>query len=171
MQILTVNGQSLGGSVHQLKPGVTLEQAKTAAQKDGMDQVFFEAGGKNYVLQGDKLDFSPLKKGSHSFVQLHTKEGSVLAEIKGTDNEKTSFMEGGWNWGTKGTLIAAGAAVGLAVVGGAIGQGDNALGMVMSGMTLAPMLVAGSAVTFVGGGAITALKGSSPEKMQPLLQP
>jgi hypothetical protein len=171
MQVLTVNGQSLGGSVHQLKPGVTIEQAKAAAKKDGMDQVFFEAGGKNYVLQGDKLDLSPLKKGNSTFVQLHTKEGSVLADVKGVDDEKTSFMEGGWNWGTKGALIGAGLAVGMAVVGGGKATGEDAMGMVMGGMALAAMFTAGSAVTFVGGGTITALKGSSPEKMQPLLQP
>jgi hypothetical protein len=170
LNVVTVNGKSLGGTIHELKPGVALEQAYQAGKKDGLDQVYFQAEGKNYVLQGDGLDLKALqKKGDMPFVQLHTDKGSVLVDVKAVDNEKNTFMEGAWNWGTKGTLALAGAAVGLAIVGGAIGHGDDALGMVMAGMSFAPLLAVGSAVTFVGGGTIGALKGSDSEKMQPLL--
>lgn len=169
MNVLTVNGQSLNGTVRELKAGVSLEQAYKAGKKDGLDQVYFQSGGKNYVLQGDGLDLKALKSGDMPFVQLHTEQGSALAEVKAVDNEKNTFLEGGWNWGTKGTLIAAGAALGAAVVGGMIGHGDNALGMVMVGMTYAPVLAVGSAVTFVGGGTYTALKGTKPEKLEGLL--
>ncbi|MBT9547175.1 MAG: hypothetical protein IV090_17415 [Candidatus Sericytochromatia bacterium] len=172
LNVVTVNGKALGGTIHELKPGVALEQAFQAGKKDGLDQVYFQAEGKNYVLQGDGLDIKALqKKGDMPFVQLHTDKGSVLADVKAVDNEKNTFMEGGWNWGTKGALALTAAAVGLVIVGGAIGHGDNALGMVMSGMTIAPLLAGGAAVTFVGGGAIGALKGSDQEKMMPLLKP
>lgn len=170
MNVLTVNGQSLNGTVRELKAGVALEQAFQAGKKDGLDQVYFQAEGKNYVLQGDGLDLKALKKGDMPFVQLHSEKGAAMAEVKMVDNEKNTFMEGAWNWGTKGTLIAAGAAVGLAVVGGMIGHGEQALGAVMVGMTYAPALALGSAVTFVSGGTYSALKGTSPEKLEGLLK-
>ncbi|MGE3725720.1 MAG: hypothetical protein AB7I41_09225 [Candidatus Sericytochromatia bacterium] len=170
LNVVSINGKPLGGSLHELKPGVSLEQAFQAGKKDGLDQVYFKADGKNYVLQGDGLDIKSLqKKGDMPVLQLHTDKGSVLAELKGVDNEKNTFSEGGWNWGTKGALALTAAAVGMVIVGGAIGQGDNALGMVMSGMAIAPLLAGGAAVTYVGGGAISALKGSDQEKLMPLL--
>jgi len=170
LNVVTVNGKSLGGSLRELKPGVALEQAYQAGKKDGLDQVYFQANGKNYVLQGDGLDLKALqKKGDMPFVQLHTESGSVLADVKAVDNEKNPFMEGAWTWGPKGTLALAGLAVGAAVVGASVTHGEDAMGWAMVGMSFAPIFAAGSAITFVGGGTLSALKGSHEEKMQPLL--
>ena len=56
----TVNGNAIQGKVSELKDGVSIAQAKEAAKGDGLDQVFIQAKGKNYVVQGDGLDIKSI---------------------------------------------------------------------------------------------------------------
>lgn len=64
MSGVTINGVQTWGALHQLKEGVSLATAHQKGQKDGLDQVYFSANGKNYFIEGDGLDLSGIRKSA-----------------------------------------------------------------------------------------------------------
>lgn len=168
--ILTVNGNVMQGKVAELKEGVAPEQAYQAGKGDGLDQVYVSAQGKNYVIQGEGMDFSAIEKSDMPFVQIHIGDEAIWAEVKGTDNETNTFKEGLWNWGTIGGLIGAGGSAGLMVWGAAEGTVDNGLGAVMGGASLGVMALGVAGVSALGGGIYGAVKGADASQLEPLLK-
>ena len=58
----SIQGVKTGGSLYQLKDGTTPEQAAAAGKADGKDQVYFQAEGKTYAVEGENLDLSGIDK-------------------------------------------------------------------------------------------------------------
>ena len=149
----TVNGNAIQGKVSELKDGVSIAQAKEAAKGDGLDQVFIQAKGKNYVVQGDGLDIKSIKKSDKPFVQLYIGDDPVRASLEGLDNEKNTLKEGAWNLGTKIGMGGFVGSVGLAFIGTALEHGPDKGGSAMAGFMFAGISAAvtvGSAV--IGSG-------------------
>lgn len=94
MSNLALNGVNVGGTIRELKDGVKIESAIAAAKKDGLDQVFFEANGKNYVAAGEKLDLKGIKTGAVPVSDFRINGNIFDAKIIDVDNEVNSAGEG-----------------------------------------------------------------------------
>lgn len=166
---LAINGVNVKGTVRELKEGVSIGQAFEAGSKDGLDQVYIEAGGKKYAVIGDGLQLSGFKKTDMPLARLYIDGKMQEAEIKAVDNEKNTAGEGWWNLGTKaGLAITAFGVVSLLTSSGK--TGEAAMGAAMGGFAIiggGGLLAAGSA----GGGAIyRSLSGAKPDKLNALLK-
>jgi len=170
-----INNQSTGGHLYELKKDVTIEQAKKAGQKDGLDQVYFEAKGKNYVVEGDNLDLktiSGLKKDENALAIVKIGDDLLTVEVKkdNVDNEITSFGEGASNKlakiGLKGTIITG---VGSVVVGGGsilAGLSNGSWDTLCAGLKLATLIGVATGASALIGGVVAETKGIHPEKLQ-----
>ncbi|MFN4150084.1 MAG: hypothetical protein ACK4IX_03995 [Candidatus Sericytochromatia bacterium] len=59
MSNLSINGYDRGNAtLYELKSNVSIEQAKEKGQNDKLDQIYFKSEGKNFVLQGESINFS-----------------------------------------------------------------------------------------------------------------
>ncbi len=157
--VVTVDGSPLKGHVNELKDGVSIEQAMAAGKSDGVDQVFVESNGKNYVIQGESLDLKGIKKGE-TFAQLYIGDTPVRASIKGIDNESNTMKEGAWNLGTKIGLGGVAASITLGIVGSALEHGPDAGGAAMAGMMFSLISAGVAGISAVGGATVGAIKGS-----------
>lgn len=95
---VSINGTQTWGNLHQLKPGITLEEAHKQGQKDGLDQVYFSANGKNYFIEGDGLDLSGMRKssvGELPKIEFTLNGKDVEAEVRKefVDDEKSRAIE------------------------------------------------------------------------------
>lgn len=62
MAELRINGTDVGNvQIRQLKPGVSIDEAKKKLSKDGLDQVFFTRDGTHYVASGENLNLSAVR--------------------------------------------------------------------------------------------------------------
>ncbi len=156
--VVTVDGTPLKGKVNQLKDGVTVEQAMEAGKSDSVDQVYVEAGGKNFVIQGEALDIKDIKKGD--FTQIYIGDDPIRASITGIDNEANTMKEAAWNLGTKIGVGGAVASVALGIVGTAMESGPDAGGAAMAGMMFGAIFTGVAGVSAVGGATVGAFKGS-----------
>lgn len=146
---LSIQGSPLKGDLFKVNSDVNTQKVQQAAQKDGMDQLFFESQGQRYVLQAEKLDLSDLKTGP-AMGRLTLPDGKVVeADITAYDDEKTSFVEAAWK-GTKGTVVAA---LVVGAIGGFFGGAEGA--------------VAGAGLTALIGGIGTVSSSISAIKSQP----
>lgn len=122
MSHFSIQGHAIPGHLYELKSDV--KQAAERGHNDGLDQVYFRAGDKNYLLEGDGLELSSLqsnlKNGHVPQAELHLStqagEQALPAEILQVDNEVNTAREG---LGHMGHLIGA-ALVGSALSGGAL---------------------------------------------------
>lgn len=157
--VVTVDGKPIQGTVHELKPGVSVEQAMEAGKRDGTDQLYVQSQGKNYVVQGDALEIKGLKKGE-SFTQIFIGDAPLRAEIVGVDNEANTMKEGAWNLGTK---IGVGGMVGsiaLGVIGTALEKGPDAGGSAMAGMAFTLISAGVAGISAAGGATLGAIRGN-----------
>ncbi|HEY9841330.1 MAG: hypothetical protein ACAI44_15625 [Candidatus Sericytochromatia bacterium] len=166
---LAINGVNVKGTIRELKDGVSIGQAFEAGSKDGLDQVYIEAGGKKYVVQGDGLDLSGFKKSDLPVARLYIDGKGQEAEFKAVDNEKNTAKEGWWNLGTKlGVGVAAFGVV--ALFSGSSKSGEAAMGAAMGGFAI----IAGGGLLTVGSAAVGAgyrsFSGEKPEKLASLLK-
>ena len=98
MSGISINGVQTWGNLSQLKEGVSLAEAQKKGQKDGLDQVYFSANGKNYVLEGDGLDLSGINKsrpGTLPKIQAEIQGKTLEAELRleNVDDEKSKVSD------------------------------------------------------------------------------
>jgi hypothetical protein len=84
MSGLSINGVPTGGVVYELKADIDKKAALQAAKKDGLDDVFFEADGKNFMVQGQELNLSGLKSDKNQ-VSVEVNGKSFLVSEYSTD--------------------------------------------------------------------------------------
>jgi hypothetical protein len=178
MSGLAINGVSTGGQVYELKSNIDKTAALQAAKKDGLDNVFFEAEGKNFMVSGQNLDLSGLKSDKNQVsVEVNGKsflvrENSVdmqnalkgkvptnpTASIQFSDHEsnaKITAVDNEINSAKEGVKN---------VVGGAIGAGAG-IGVVVTGAGI----VAGGLGSFISGAASIFLRTTY--KSEPIVNP
>lgn len=83
MSDFSINGVKSSGSIYELKPGVTIKEAFEKGKNDKIDQVYFEANGKNYVLQGEGLNLNGLSRGVVPANQVNLDGKKIQVEIDG----------------------------------------------------------------------------------------
>lgn len=125
----SINGVKTGGSLYQLKDGVTPDQAAAAGKADGKDQAFFQHEGKTYVVEGENLDLGGIDKtprGTLPKAQLELNGKQVEVTVQSFENEvsvhnmrevalsKPSNGAGYVRVAGGATLLGAGVIVGLA---------------------------------------------------------
>jgi alpha-beta hydrolase superfamily lysophospholipase len=89
---LSINGIITGGKVKELNTS-ELKAYKDNLQ-DGRDQVYVEANGRHYVIEGENLNLSGLKKGNNTAnIKLFVDDKPVAAKIEHIDNEYTTVKE------------------------------------------------------------------------------
>lgn len=160
----SINGVKTGGSLHQLKDGVTPAQAAAAGKADGKDQAYFEHEGKTYVIEGENLDLSGIDKterGKLPKAQVELGGKLVDVEVKEFENEVSvhNFREVVLSkpTGPAGYIrVAGGATLGVAsvmVLGEKLMHGLNHLPFVSpnAGAAFTPnKVLAGAAVVGLG---------------------
>jgi alpha-beta hydrolase superfamily lysophospholipase len=88
----SINGIVTGGKVKELNTS-EIKSFKDNLQ-DGKDQIYVEAGGKHYVIEGENLNLNGLKKGKDlPGIQLFVDDKPVAATIEHIDNEYTTINE------------------------------------------------------------------------------
>jgi hypothetical protein len=170
MSSLAVGGVNVGGTIRELKDGVSVKAAIEAAKNDGLDQVFFEANGKNYVSTGEKLNLKGIKTGVVPVSDFRENSQIFDAKILGVDNEVNSAKEGV----KKLTAVY----IGEGVIAGGLSikalmttnGGEQGLGEMLGGFVglLGTAALVGATV---GGAAIWgAHTGSKPEQLEKFLK-
>lgn len=89
---LSINGILTGGNIKELNTSEIKSYKDNL--KDGKDQVYVEANGKHYVIEGENLNLKGFKKGKEiGNIQLFFDDKPVPAKIEHVDNEYTSVEE------------------------------------------------------------------------------
>lgn len=113
------------GHLYELNlKGNTLSEITKQAEHDGLDQIFFEAEGKAYVMEADGLDFSSLKRQSFPKGTLDIDGKTVPIKNIIIDNEVNTAREGlssvgKATWGLTIGSIGGGTALSLSGIRGA----------------------------------------------------
>lgn len=95
MSQFRLNGSQPGGQLYPLDlKGQSLEAVAKEAKNDGLDQIFFEAEGQAYVLEGDGLDLSALKTQTFPQGELQVGDKVIPAHQILIDNETNTAREG-----------------------------------------------------------------------------
>ena len=88
---LTINGRQIPvQGIRPLRPGITIEQAVQKTKNNGLDEVFFASGGRNYIAYGDSLNLSGLKRNQIPEIKFNDAKADVVAY----DDEANSVWEG-----------------------------------------------------------------------------
>lgn len=88
---LSINGRQVPvQGIRQLRPGITIEQAVQKTKNNGLDEVFFNSNGKNYIAYGDSLNLSGLKRNQIPTITFNGAKADVVAY----DDEANSVWEG-----------------------------------------------------------------------------
>ena len=149
MSNFQINGVPTGGQLFPLNANkAQLSDLQAAAYDDGLDQVFLADGEQVYLLEGDGLDLSGLKKGAH-FFDLQREGQPVTLTVLAFDNETNTAWEG-----AKATAKGAAALVGL---GTAAGGTLGALGLRQS--------LAGSALMHSSAQGLKVALGKSSQQL------
>lgn len=147
MESILLNGRQLDvQGIKELKTGLSIQEAAQKTKKNGVDEIYFTANGKNYLAYGDALKIGELAQNKIATVTYNANAGSVVAY----ENELNSFGEGlksGAMGGVKkakdavlgavsNTITSVGPTATLAV-GGVIGLSGLAMwrGVAMQGAT------------------------------------
>lgn len=125
MAQLRLNGTATGGKVYeiQLPAGKNLLDVKRQGEKDGLDQVYFQVGDKNYVAEGDGLNLKGLKQGVFQSIELVTRPGTPeeraeLGTLRVVDDEVNTAWEGVGQVGKASLALLSGGLIGGGVVAG-----------------------------------------------------
>ncbi len=91
METITLNGRALDvQGIKELRPGLSVQEAALRTKKNGIDEVYFNVDGKNFLAYGDALKIADLSKNKISTVTYNGRQGTVVAY----ENEINSFKEG-----------------------------------------------------------------------------
>lgn len=119
MSNLKLNGIPTGGKIYELQipKGQNLLDVKRAGENDGLDQVYFEANGHNYVVEGDGLNLSGLKQGVFQTVEFTHGDQSELGTLRAVDDEVNTAWEGVKHLGKASVALLTGGAIGGGILG------------------------------------------------------
>lgn len=173
MSDLRINQVSVG-PVHvvPLRANVSLDAARAAVSKDGMDEVFVEQSGERFVAFGDRLDLTGIKKSGVQALQLNGQPAILLS----ADDEVNSMAESLQKNGKKVAIVAGvGVGVGAVVAGAGYLMGISSGGFVkelVNGLMGGGMMVAGGGIAaagLLGAGGVAAASvvrgGRTPKTM------
>lgn len=91
MSGLSINGRHIAvQGVKELDPNLSIQEAAAKTNKNGIDEVYFTSGGKNYIAYGDKLDLKALKKGDIPNITLDGKQANLVT----FEDEANSILNG-----------------------------------------------------------------------------
>ncbi len=91
MESILLNGHQLNvQGIQELKSGLSIQEAAAKTAKNGLDEVYFTANGKNYLAYGDALQIGELGKNNIATVTYKGYTGNVVAY----QNEANSALEG-----------------------------------------------------------------------------
>ncbi|MFN8575974.1 MAG: hypothetical protein U0354_03885 [Candidatus Sericytochromatia bacterium] len=91
MEIITLNGRELAvQGIKELKPGMSVQEASTKTKKNGIDEIYFNVDGKNFLAYGDSLKIGELSENRIAKVTYNGRAGNVVAY----ENEINSLQEG-----------------------------------------------------------------------------
>ncbi|MEZ0371773.1 MAG: hypothetical protein ACAI44_21955, partial [Candidatus Sericytochromatia bacterium] len=151
MAQLKINGIATGGNVYEVRlpAGKNLLDVKRQGEKDGLDQVYFQVGEKNYVAEGDGLNLSGLKQGVFQSVEFVSKPGTAqehaeLGTLRVVDDEVNTAWEGVKHVGLASVTLLSGGLIGGGVLAGRtalqvapviIGQTGQGMKAVEAGLT------------------------------------
>lgn len=119
MNSLSINGVQTGGKVYALNlpQGQNINDVKKAGENDGLDQVYFEANGSMYVVEGDGLTLSGLDREILPTLEFVLDGKTYDANYLAHDNETNTAFEG-----IKSVGLMAASLTGLSTIGGAISR-------------------------------------------------
>lgn len=84
MNEFKINGVNINAeAIRELNPDVTLEQAHKLNNTNGLDAVYFQSKGKNYVAYADGLNLSGLYKGIKKGNIIVNDKGNILGDFNG----------------------------------------------------------------------------------------
>lgn len=91
METISINGRVLDvQGIKELKPGMSVQEASVKTKKNGIDEVYFNVDGKNFLAYGDSLKIGELSNNKISQVTYNGRMGTVVAY----ENEINSMQEG-----------------------------------------------------------------------------
>lgn len=91
MQTISINGKELAvQGIKELRAGMSVQEASTKTKKNGIDEIYFNVDGKNYLAYGDSLKIGDLSKNQISTVTYNGRAGSVVAH----EDEINSLKDG-----------------------------------------------------------------------------
>ncbi|MBC7475739.1 MAG: hypothetical protein H7263_15765 [Candidatus Sericytochromatia bacterium] len=175
MSGLSINGRHLAvQGIKEVDPSLSIQEAAVKTNKNGINEVYFNSDGKNYVAYGDKLNIKALKKGDMPTVTMDGKKVNVVTFEDENNSIGSGISKGSLN-GLRSarsvldtamsstmrnlgftTTVAAAGAVGL--TGFAIAKGVSVSSASPIANILGDVLVKGS-VKVAAGIAITAAAG------------
>lgn len=91
METISLNGRQLDvQGIKELKPGMSVQEASVKTKKNGIDEIYFNVDGKNFLAYGDSLNIGDLSQNKIAQVTYNGRAGSVVAY----ENEINSVQEG-----------------------------------------------------------------------------
>lgn len=80
MQTISINGRELAvQGIKELKAGMSVQEASIKTKKNGIDEIYFNVDGKNFLAYGDSLKIGELSKNQISSVTYNGRSGSIVA--------------------------------------------------------------------------------------------
>lgn len=138
METIAINGKNLDvQGIKELKPGMSVQEASLKTKKNGIDEIYFNVDGKNFLAYGDSLDIGGLSSNKIAQVTYNGRAGNVVVH----ENEINSLKEGMITGALSGikktkdalfgavsnTITSVGPTATYALAGGAIGLTGLAL--------------------------------------------
>ncbi|MFN8674677.1 MAG: hypothetical protein U0457_21670 [Candidatus Sericytochromatia bacterium] len=109
MESILLNGHQLDvQGIKELKNGLSIQEAASKTNKNGLDEVYFSVNGKNYLAYGDALKIGELSQNKIASVTYKGYTGTVVAY----QNEANSVGEGVKNGALEGLKKAKDAVLG-----------------------------------------------------------
>lgn len=137
MEVLAINGRQINvQGIKELKSGVSVQEAATKTKKNGIDEVYFNVSGVNYLAYGDALDLKELSKNKISSITYNNQSGTIVSyedEINSVGEGITSGALNGLKktkealFGAVSNTITSVGPTGVLLAGGAIGLTGMAL--------------------------------------------
>lgn len=91
MESIAINGKNVQvQGIKELRSGMTVQDAIAKTRKNGIDEVYFQVDGKNYLAYGDALKIGDLSNNQISNVTYNGRMGTIVSY----DNEVNSTWEG-----------------------------------------------------------------------------
>ena len=91
MESIAINGREVNvQGIKELRSGLSVQEAVAKTKKNGIDEIYFQVDGKNFLAYGDALKIGDLSQNKISSVTYNGRMGTVVAH----ENEVNSVSEG-----------------------------------------------------------------------------
>lgn len=91
MESIAINGKNVQvQGIKELRSGMTVQDAVAKTKKNGIDEVYFQVDGKNFLAYGDSLKIGDLSNNQIASVTYNGRAGTIVSY----DNEINSSWEG-----------------------------------------------------------------------------